>query len=204
MVVIGITGQTGAGKTTALHALIALGGHTIDCDAVYHQLLAHSAPLQQDLTHRFGDILNPQGGIDRKKLGNLVFSDQAALADLNQITHRHIIPAIAQEIAQAEGEGCVAVGIDAIRLVESGLSTLCYKILAVTASTEIRIQRIMTRENISRDYAAARVNAQAGEDFYKRHADFILNSNHTSPAQLQQQAEELFTQILSEQEGLST
>ncbi len=201
MVVIGITGQTGAGKTTALGALADFGGCSIDCDAVYHQLLASSAPLRDDLTHRFGDICDETGGIDRKKLGKLVFSDQQALDDLNRITHRHIISVITDQIDQARRADRPAVAIDAIRLIESGLSQLCHQILAVTAGREIRIARIMTRENISRDYATARVDAQADQNFYIQHADFVLSTDSTSPEQLEGQAKEIFTQILSEQEG---
>ena len=83
MKIIGITGPTGAGKTTALNALTSLGACVIDADAVYHRLLEESLPMREALTARFGDIGDGAGGIDRKKLGNVVFMDPAALAELN-------------------------------------------------------------------------------------------------------------------------
>ena len=87
MKLIGITGPTGAGKTTALGALKELGVQIIDADAVYHRLLAESAPLRQALTDRFGtEILDGAGGLDRKRLGAVVFADPAALEALNAIT----------------------------------------------------------------------------------------------------------------------
>ena len=89
MKIIGITGPTGAGKTTALRAVTDLGGCVIDCDQVYHQLLEESAPMRNELTERFGSgILDSEQRLDRKKLGALVFQDKALLTDLNTITHR--------------------------------------------------------------------------------------------------------------------
>ena len=92
---IGITGPTGAGKTTALQALAELDAHIIDADAVYHALLESSATLRAELTARFGpSILDGEGRVNRKALGGVVFGDPAALADLNAITHRFILAEI--------------------------------------------------------------------------------------------------------------
>lgn len=196
MVIIGITGQTGAGKTTALSALTPLGGYGIDCDALYHRLLATSPPLREDLESRFGNLGDHT--IDRKKLGDIVFHDPVALADLNAITHRHIMAAVVGELAKARGEGRPAVAIDAIRLIESGLSALCHRVVAVTASEDTRVERIMVREGISRQYATARVAAQQSQDFYLQHADYVLDSDTTSFQELEGQASALFQTILSE------
>ena len=94
MKVIGITGPTGAGKTTALNALRSLGGQIIDADAVYHDLTRSSPALRAELEARFGPVYNGET-LDRKKLGAVVFQDQKALADLNAITHKYV----AQETA---------------------------------------------------------------------------------------------------------
>ena len=85
MIILGITGGTGCGKTTALDAIAALGGASLDCDALYHDLLQTSRPLQQALQERF-PAAYPDGIFDRKKLGSIVFTDPVALEDLNQIT----------------------------------------------------------------------------------------------------------------------
>ena len=115
---IGITGPTGAGKTTALQALAELDAHIIDADAVYHALLESSAPLRAALTVRFGpSILDGEGRVNRKALGGVVFGDPAALADLNAITHRFILAEIDRQAAGAEEQGRSAVAIDAIALI---------------------------------------------------------------------------------------
>ena len=94
MTIIGITGPTGAGKTTALNELEKLGGVIIDCDAVYHELLKSDLTLQGELQSRFGVLTDENGVFDRKKLGGVVFHDPAALADLNAIAHRHVVDAV--------------------------------------------------------------------------------------------------------------
>ena len=160
MKVIGITGPTGAGKTTALNALVSLGGRIIDADAVYHTLTRTSQPMRQELEARFGPVYTPQGELDRKKLGAVVFQDPQALADLNAITHRYVGQAVAQQVAEAEADGVPVVGIDAIGLLESSLVNHCHRTVAVTAPEELRVKRIMAREGISEEYARLRVAAQ--------------------------------------------
>ena len=131
MIIIGITGPTGAGKTTALRVLEELDGHIIDADAVYHGLLANNMSLRAELEARFGPLTDPDGSFERKKLGAVVFNDPAALEDLNVITHRYIGAAIRGEIAKAEEQGRAAAAIDAIRLFESGLGELCHTTVAI-------------------------------------------------------------------------
>ena len=131
---IGITGPTGAGKTTALQALVELDAHIIDADAVYHALLESSATLRAELTARFGpSILDGEGRVNRKALGGVVFGDPAALAELNAITHRFILAEIDRQAAGAEEQGRSAVAIDAIALIESGLGETCGAIVGILA-----------------------------------------------------------------------
>ena len=163
---IGITGPTGAGKTTALQALVELDAHIIDADAVYHALLESSATLRAELTARFGpSILDGEGRVNRKALGGVVFGDPAALAELNAITHRFILAEIDRQAAGAEEQGRSAVAIDAIALIESGLGETCGAIVGILAPRELRIRRIMAREGISEDYARKRVESQQGDGF---------------------------------------
>ena len=199
MKVIGITGPTGAGKTTALGALEKLGAVVIDCDAVYHRLLAESAPLRAALTGRFGPgILGPDGGADRKELGNVVFNDPAALADLNAITHRFVMEEVDRAIARAAEEGRPAVAIDAIALIESGARERCDALVAVLAPKEVRIRRIMAREGIPEDYARRRVEAQKGDEFFRAHCPYVLeNRGEESREDFARRARELFARILA-------
>ena len=178
---IGITGPTGAGKTTALNALSALGVHIIDADQVYHDLLEGSAPLREALTTRFGTgIVTDEGKVDRKALGNVVFADPEALADLNAITHRFIIHEIDRQAAQAQAEGRPAVAIDAISLIESGVGETCDAVVGVLAPKEMRVRRIMAREGIPEDYALKRVEAQQGDGFFRAHCTHILENQGTA------------------------
>ena len=101
MTIIGITGPTGAGKTTALRVLEGMGGVIIDCDAVYHELLKTNITLQSELENRFGILTDENGVFDRKKLGAVVFKDQNALADLNAIAHRHVVLAVKEILANS-------------------------------------------------------------------------------------------------------
>ncbi len=198
MKIIGITGPTGAGKTTALGALRELGAWMIDADEVYHRLLEESAPLREALTARFGDIQDKSGKIDRKKLGNVVFGDPAALSDLNAITHRFIGEEIDRQLSAARAEGRSAAAIDAIALIESGLWDRCDAVVGVVAPAELRVRRIMAREGIPETYARKRVNAQQGEEFFRTHCDYLLeNTEHDTPEAFRARALALFTDILS-------
>lgn len=131
--IIGFTGPTGAGKTSALRALERLGGLVLDCDAVYHQLLRTDAPLRAAITAAFGPVFTPDGMLDRQKLGAAVFSDPAALNRLNAIIFDRLPRELLRRVNESDA---TMVGIDAINLVESGLYRLCRRTVAVLAPTE--------------------------------------------------------------------
>ncbi|MEA4932445.1 MAG: dephospho-CoA kinase [Lawsonibacter sp.] len=196
MIVIGITGPTGSGKTTALNELSALGGCSLDADAMYHQLLESSLALRSELESRFGFMTDETGRFDRKKLGAVVFQDPGALADLNAITHRYMEIEIRARLTRAEQEGYPAAAIDAIRLFESGAAELCDVTLAITAPPQTRIRRIMVREGISAEYARARVAAQQSDDFYKEACDYVLINNCANREEFGARARALFELIL--------
>ena len=187
MKVIGITGPTGAGKTTALNALRSLGGQIIDADAVYHDLTRSSPALRAELEARFGPVYNGET-LDRKKLGAVVFQDQKALADLNAITHKYV----AQETA-------TPTAVARIALLESPLAAYCDRTLAITAPEELRVKRIMAREGISEDYARMRVAAQKPSAWFQAHCDDTLESTETDTVEtFAQRARALFQQMLEE------
>ena len=200
MIVIGITGPTGAGKTTVLNVLRELGGAVADCDGVYHELLSTSVPLREELAARFGPgIFDENGDLRRKELGAIVFGDPDALADLNAITHRHIVSELERRIAQAEGEGRPAIALDAVALLESGAGMLCGTTIAVTAPEELRVGRIMAREGIGEDYARARVKAQKPSAWFEERCAHTLR-NDGEKASLEEQARELFKSILCKED----
>ena len=197
MKIVGITGPTGAGKTTALRAVTDLGGCVIDCDQVYHQLLEESAPMRNELTERFGSgILDSEQRLDRKKLGALVFLDKALLADLNAITHRYVRQRVEELLRTARAEGRPLAAVDAIALIESGLGDLCDAVVGVLAPPEVRVRRIMARDGISEAYARMRVKAQQSDAFFRANCTAVLENTGDETA-FARQAKALFEKILN-------
>ena len=169
--IIGITGGTGCGKTTALQAIRELGGIIIDCDAVYHALLQTDKALLQKIETRFPGTVKA-GVLDRKALGRVVFSDKQALLDLNAITHK----AVKQEVLRMLENAPKLAAIDAIELFDGGLAELCDFTVAITAPEEDRIQRLLSRDGITREYAVNRIRAQRPESYFRENCDYILEN----------------------------
>ena len=130
-VVIGITGGTGSGKTSALEAIRDLGGRVIDCDEVYHEMLRDSAELRHAIEVKFHGVFNSDGTLDRKKLGELVFENKERMAQLNEVIYRFIVPEVQRRCQAGE-----LVAVDAINLIESGAEALCDRTVAVTAAAD--------------------------------------------------------------------
>lgn len=194
--VIGITGPTGAGKTSALRALERLGGQVLDCDAIYHEMLQSDIPLRSAIIDAFGDVFTPEGQLDRQKLGMVVFGDPAALDRLNDIIFAHL----PRELQRRMDEGSApVVGIDAISLIESGLDKLCRRTVAVLAPAEQRVARIMARDNIPEEYARLRVQAQKRDDFYRVHCTDILMNDGASAADFEEAALTALETLLKEE-----
>ncbi len=175
--ILGITGGTGCGKTTLLELVKAHGGLILDCDAIYHDLLQRDTALLNAIEARFpGSVEN--GSLNRKKLGNLVFSDPDALQDLNRIAHG----AVKNEVLCQLKSAPELAAIDAIALFEGGLAQLCDVTVAVTAPEDIRVQRLMARDNISEDYARQRIGAQHSDVWFRESCDYVLNNDSTIDA----------------------
>ena len=199
MTVIGITGPTGAGKTTVLNVLREMGGCVLDADAVYHEILDSDFTLRYLLEERFGPLTREDGAIDRKKLGSIVFHDPAALAELNRIAHGRVVAEISERLGQARDLGVQIAAIDAIALFESGVAELCRTTVAVTARSEVRVRRIMAREGISEDYARARIAAQKPSEWFEERCNHVLR-NDGGREDLENRARALFTSIIPKEE----
>ena len=176
MKIIGITGGTGCGKTTALNELERRGALLIDCDAVYHRMLETDRPMLDEIEKYFpGAVID--GKLDRKALGAVVFTDEEALRDLNIITHRHINLEIRRILREHAMNGGTLAAIDTIELFSSGLAKRCTATIGVIADREVRIDRIMRRDGISREYAMMRVNAQRPNEYFIQKCSHVLENN---------------------------
>ena len=194
MRIVGVTGGTGCGKTTFLLALERRGALVLDCDAVYHELLTTSEPMLAEIEARFhGTVVN--GTLQRKVLGEIVFRDPSALADLNAITHRYITLELCRRLRDHARAGGTSAAIDAIALIESGLADLCDVIVGVTAPREARIERLILREGVSRAYAESRIDAQKSNEWFREHCDRVLENNDTLEA-FEKQSEILSMEVL--------
>ena len=179
-VVLGITGGTGAGKTSALRAIEELGGQVIDCDAAYHEMLAENEELRNAINEKFPGVFQSDGSLNRRKLGEEVFARKDRMEQLNEIVFRFLVPEIERRV-EALPDGLYA--IDAVNLLESGLDHLCDQTIAVTAPLELRVRRIMARDGITEQYARLRISAQKADEYYRSKCDCELtNSADTAEA----------------------
>ena len=172
--ILGITGGTGCGKTTLLQEIGERGGLVLDCDAIYHELLTRDDALLNAINDRFPGVV-VDNKLERKKLGAIVFRDEQALKDLNAITHG----AIRAEILRSLAEKPALAAIDAIALFEGSLAELCDVCVAVCAPFDTRVERLMARDGITREYAENRINAQKSEEWFRERCAHTLYNDGT-------------------------
>jgi dephospho-CoA kinase len=159
---IGITGPIGCGKTQVIRWLAELGVAVVDADAISRAVTAPGHPAHDVILRRFGPAVTaPDGTLDRAALGRIVFSDAAALRELEAIVHPAVRPRILEAMDAAERNGAPAVAIEAIKLVEGGLATLCDEVWLVTCDEADQRRRLMQRSTTRAD-ADQRIAAQAG------------------------------------------
>ena len=175
MKIIGLTGLTGAGKSTVAQKLMAYGCYHIDADKVAKDVINNSEDVKNKLKERFGDdVVNPDGTTNRPLLASRAFANEENINALNEITHPAVTKEIQSIIKDMSEIGYRGVIIDAIALFESGEDKLCDFTVAVIAPQEIRLERIMKRDNITEEKALLRINAQKDESFFTKRADFVL------------------------------
>ncbi len=189
MLTVGLTGPSGAGKGTVASLFARYGVPSIDTDAVYHALLLPPSACLDELVGRFGDgILAPDGTLDRAALAATVFAPDAAdaLADLNRITHRHVLAEVRRQLADYARDGTPAVLVDAPQLFESGFDRECDRVLAVLAPREVRLSRIMARDGLDRARAEARLGAQRSDESFRALSDAVI-VNDGAPADMERE-----------------
>lgn len=175
MVVIGLTGGSGSGKSTVASLMQQRGIHVIDADKIGRFVVEKGRPALDEIVAEFGeDVLFENGDLDRKKLGSIVFTNKEALLKLNAITHKYITEIVKEELAANKGIICA---IDAAVLKESGIIDMCDHVIAVIADKDVRIKRIMARDGLSEQSAKDRINSQDPDAKYVQYADFVINNS---------------------------
>ncbi len=178
MKIYGLTGKTGAGKSTAAALLREKGWYVIDGDVLARQVTQKGSPVLQTLASVFGaDILLPDGSLDRKALVRKVNTRSDGKQQLDSITHPAIDALLRAEVQKAQNAGFTRCVFDAAALLESPSKALCEKIIVVTAPEQIRLQRIRSRDGLSEEDARARMRMQKEDDYYLSQADIIIENN---------------------------
>ena len=190
-IVIGLTGPTGSGKSSASKIAENFGFQVIDCDKTAREATEKGTEGLKALVSVFGeDILLSDGNLNRKALANKAFKDKASTDLLNKT----ILPYIADLVVkQAAGQDTL---LDAPTLFESGINKICDKTVAVLADRDIRLKRIITRDNLTLKEAEIRINAGKDEKFFKENADYVLYNNDDENAFLKR-----FSDIIKEITG---
>ena len=204
---IGLTGGIACGKSTVLAMLAALGARIIDADRVTHRLQQPGTPVFQQIVATFGrGVLSPTGALDRRRLGTLVFSDQAKLEQLEQLIHpavRAAILSFIEEIGRSGGYGTrlgtlnrPVVVIDAIKLIESGWVKECAQVWVVTCSETLQLERLKTTRGLSEEEAQQRLAAQIPQASRLPYATVVI-TNDSPQAETRAQVDAAWQKVLA-------
>lgn len=178
MNIIGVTGPTGAGKSLLCHYLREAGIPCIDADRVYHSMLVPPSECLDALRVAFGEeIFATDGGLDRQRLGAIVFSSKEKLQLLNDTVLPRVLDTINKIISDYQDQGFTTVVLDAPTLIESGFHKECTYVISVLASADTRLERITQRDELSSETAELRIKAQKNDQFYIEHSNFILHND---------------------------
>lgn len=192
MRVFGLTGGSGAGKSTAAEMLRGEGVYVIDADKIAREVVEAGKPCLEELRNEFGSgIIRADGTLDRHKLGGIVFSDAEKLKSLNRITHKYIKTAVMEKLSSADAW---ISAIDGAVIIGSEVEELCEFIVSVVSAEEVRLERIMKRDGIDREAAENRLKSQPDEDFYISRSAAVLR-NDTDKEELSRQVKELCRKI---------
>jgi dephospho-CoA kinase len=195
--IFGLTGQSGAGKTSAAKVFSEKGFAVIDCDLLTREVYKSGSPCNIAIAEAFGDeILLPDGEIDRKKLGGIVFSDEKLLEILNITVYPFITETIEAKIKECSQTNSLIM-LDAPTLFESGTYEFCERITAVVADRDIRKARIMARDNADEISVERRFDSQKTEEFFRWNCEYIIENN-TDETELKIQAERIADLIIKE------
>lgn len=176
--IIGLTGQSGAGKSTVTKLFESKNAVIINADMLVNELYEPKSPCLKMLSAVFGEeIINNNKTINRRNLAHKVFATKGNTELLNSLVHPYVIMLFLKKLKSAVSGGAEIIVFDAPQLFESNADVLCDCIVSVTADKDRRIKRICRRDGISEEQAIERINAQLNEEFFRNNSDYIIENN---------------------------
>lgn len=179
MLTVGLTGGIGSGKSTVAKMLAELGAPSFDADKVGHDIYSPGGPAYKDVIAAFGEgIVAPDGTIDRKKLGPIVFADSAQLKRLESIVHPRMFERMREMVARMRAQGIKApIVIEAAILIEAKWQPLFDEIWLVVAPRERVIERVELERGLKREQTEARIKAQLSDEERRKHASLVIDNS---------------------------
>lgn len=173
MKIIGVTGSSGAGKDTLCEILEnKYNAEIVDADKIAKELSKKGTMYLKSIVDCFGSkIVNRQGELNRKKLASIIFEDEKKREELNKLTFIYVVDEIKRKISKLKKDIIV---VNAPLLFESNLNQICDFVIAIIAERDIQIERIMKRDNLTKEEAEKRLNMQNSNDYFEENADYII------------------------------
>ena len=179
-IIVGLTGMSGAGKTTACGAFREKGFSVVDCDIVAREVVVKGRPALKELSEAFDGIIAEDGTLNRRKMGDIIFSDPEKRALFNKIIYPYILYKVIADISDYISDGKRLILVDAPTLFESGADKICDMVVSVVSDKEHCIERIMKRDGITLRQAAERLGSQFDKSFYTEKSDYYIDNIGTS------------------------
>ena len=178
MKVIGLTGGIGSGKSTVSQFLAELGAVILDADKVGHEAYKPDTGVWREVVAAFGtEILTPNGDIDRKKLGEIVFGNAEALSRLNQIMHPRIYDMVKAQLEEYQRQGVDVVVLEAPLLIEAGWTSSVDEVWVTVAPESTVLRRLEECSGLSEQQSLARIRSQLSSEERIRHANVVINTD---------------------------
>ena len=196
MLRVGLTGSIGVGKTFITGVLAELGCHVLDADDLAREVVAPGTPALQKVVVEFGpEVLQSDGSLDRVKLGAIVFADAGKRQLLNSVLHPYIIAEQDQRLREWEADDPDGIGVvDAALMIESGGYKRFDKLIVVHCRPEVQLERLMLRNDLSREEAQQRVSAQMAQEDKKKFADYLIDTSDGFD-ETREQAEQVYREL---------
>lgn len=196
--ILGLTGGIGSGKSTVSKIFKNLGAYIVDADEISHSILAKGSLAYNETIQWFGEkVLNSDGNVNRVVLANIVFGNKAELEALNRITHTHILEVMRDEIKYIKSMSKYEIIVLDVPLLFAPDFDIEYdKSVAIIADEDIRIQRVMARNGISREKVIERMSCQMTNDELKERADYIIENNSDDISSLESKVKELYNRLI--------